>query len=95
MFNSSCTDLLPRISVPTLIVQCKDDNIIPISCLPVSACLKNPNLIMALTHHGSHCVYFQGLLFPEYNKTWYPGACKNFVDYMSEYSEVEDKVGSN
>ena len=51
---SSSAPLLRNISVPTLIVQSKDDPFIPFETFVNSGIETNPNLTLVATEHGGH-----------------------------------------
>jgi predicted alpha/beta-fold hydrolase len=42
------------------VIHARDDPIIHIDCMPLSACKENPNLIVGITERGGHVQYFDG-----------------------------------
>ena len=95
LHNGSSLYLIPKINIPTLVLHSKDDSIIPASCLPVSLCLKNPNIVVLLTNRGSHCLFLQGALFPQENNRWFTKASKAYIDCIDSKlcSQVQNQIG--
>lgn len=60
-YAASCLSKVQQITKPTLVVHSRDDPIIPIDCLPLSECLANKNIIVAISETGGHVCYFTGL----------------------------------
>ena len=93
--NGSSLNLIPLIKIPTLVVHAKDDSIIPVDCVPLSLCKKNPNMLILLTQRGSHCLYLQGVLFPQENNRWFPKASKSFIDSVDSTLKDMDRQNVN
>jgi predicted alpha/beta-fold hydrolase len=58
---SSSLKLISNVKRPTLVIHSKDDPIVPINCLPVDVCVKNPRFIVGIVEKGGHVCYFQGV----------------------------------
>lgn len=52
--QSSPHSVLPRIAVPTLVVNAADDPVVSIKTLPLQEMRKNPRLYVAITRRGGH-----------------------------------------
>ena len=55
--TQSALNFLPAIRVPALLVQAKDDPLIPYSCFQDGRLAANPNLRLLATEHGGHLGY--------------------------------------
>jgi predicted alpha/beta-fold hydrolase len=58
--RSSCTQFLPRIRVPTLIVHSVDDPFVPADAIPRDALRTNPHLTAVITEQGGHVGFVAG-----------------------------------
>ena len=96
--NTSCYKLTPNIRVPTLVIHARDDPIIHIDCMPLSAIVTNPNFIVAITDRGGHVQYFDGCekekglakylygqLIP--NDRWFGKACNEYIQFVDKYDK--------
>jgi predicted alpha/beta-fold hydrolase len=52
--TQSCWQFLDRIRVPTLLIQAKDDPVIPFEVFERPGLFRNPNLRLIATEHGGH-----------------------------------------
>lgn len=52
--------LLPRVSVPTLVIHAEDDPVVSISTLPLEAMQRNPHIYVAITRRGGHIGWGSG-----------------------------------
>lgn len=56
--RASALPLLPKITIPSLIIQAQDDPFIPASIFN-SPYLNNPNIQLIITRYGGHCAFIQ------------------------------------
>lgn len=52
--RASSLDALPRIAVPTLLLNAQDDPFLSPSCFPAEVARSNPNLYLEMPEHGGH-----------------------------------------
>ncbi|CAI5495712.1 unnamed protein product [Closterium sp. Naga37s-1] len=52
---------LPEVAVPLLAVSALDDPICTREAIPWDEAKANPNVVLAVSHHGGHLAYLQGL----------------------------------
>ena len=57
--NASAKNFMAGITVPTLLVQAKNDPILPDECYPVSLCEKLPNVFLEMPEHGGHVGFWR------------------------------------
>lgn len=65
--NASSINDLPYITIPTLIVNAKNDPFLSGDCYPVEKVKNNPNLVLEIPSSGGHCGFFQ---FSKNNILW-------------------------
>ncbi|KAI5187065.1 abhydrolase domain-containing protein 1/3 [Nematocida homosporus] len=53
-YQQSCVRVISKINKPFLILNSKDDPIVPLSTIPIKECLKSTHVILALTERGGH-----------------------------------------
>lgn len=56
--KSSCISFLPNITVPTLIINSKDDSFLGPECYPEKEALQNKNLHLEISKYGGHVGFF-------------------------------------
>lgn len=59
--DASAENFMPGISIPTLLVQAKNDPILPARCYPYELCEKLPSVYLETPAHGGHVGF------------WWPG----------------------
>ncbi len=57
--NASAKNFMPGIAIPTLLVQAKNDPILPKACYPVDLCDKAPNLFLEMPQYGGHVGFWR------------------------------------
>jgi len=57
--KSSSLPVLNKITIPTLIIDSKDDTFISESCYPYDAANSNPNINLEISKHGGHCGFIR------------------------------------
>jgi predicted alpha/beta-fold hydrolase len=55
--QSSAILVVPRITVPTLIIAAEDDTFVPIETLRHPNVTGNPNITLIVSKHGGHCAF--------------------------------------
>ncbi|KAL2612401.1 hypothetical protein R1flu_024093 [Riccia fluitans] len=84
---------LESVAVPLLCVSAEDDPICTKEALPYDECRVNPSIILAVTKHGGHLGYFEGL---GGNSVWYVRALTEFSkallssSLLHQPNEVQD-----
>jgi predicted alpha/beta-fold hydrolase len=80
--NNSSLKFLPNINIPTLIIQAKDDPIIPFSCTEAALKIDNNNISYLITDHGGHVGFINGKkeTSNDYDKYW---AENRLIDFFS------------
>jgi predicted alpha/beta-fold hydrolase len=79
--QASCLHKVKDIKVPTLVLQSRDDPIVPVDCLPIDECVANENVITALTRFGGHVWYFEGA---NVKSRWFTHATTEFLNKAME-----------
>ena len=71
--KSSCLPLLKNITVPTLLINAKDDTFLSPSCFPYEVAQQNPNFHLEVTERGGHLGFMspdtEGYLWTEH-RAW-------------------------
>ncbi|MEZ4963453.1 MAG: alpha/beta fold hydrolase [Saprospiraceae bacterium] len=57
--KASAKNFMAGITVPTLLVQAKNDPILPPACYPVELCRHHPHVFLEMPAHGGHCGFWQ------------------------------------
>lgn len=57
--KSSASQFIPNISIPTLLINAKNDNFLSASSSPVTIAEKNPNFYLEMPNHGGHVGFLQ------------------------------------
>jgi hypothetical protein len=57
--QASAKNFIAGITVPTLLVQAKNDPILPPACYPVELCEQHPKVYLEMPDHGGHCGFLQ------------------------------------
>lgn len=57
--KSSASQFIPNISIPTLLINAKNDNFLSASSSPVTIAEKNPNFYLEMPDHGGHVGFLQ------------------------------------
>ncbi len=57
--NASAKNYMAGITVPTLLVQAKNDPILPVECYPVTLCEKLQNVFLEMPEHGGHVGFWR------------------------------------
>ena len=57
--NASAKNFMPGITVPTLLVQAKNDPILPPACYPVDLCKNLKNVFLEMPTHGGHVGFWR------------------------------------
>ncbi len=68
------------IKIPTLCLQSTDDIILSEKTIPIQKVKENENLIMAITDHGGHVAWFEGLC----PRRWY---IKPSLEFISAFAD--------
>ena len=66
---------------PTLIINAKDDDVVPIDAIPFEECEANPNIVLVVTQTGNHLAWFEGLFSPQ---KWYLKPTIEFLNALTE-----------
>lgn len=64
----SCLQFLNNISIPTLLINAKNDSFLSAECYPIKEAKDNPNLFLEMPNHGGH-VGFYGKRNVYYNES--------------------------
>ena len=75
--RSSARQFLPRITVPSLLINARDDPFLPPACFPVAEAEANPRFFLDIPAHGGHVGFLD---FPRHDsRTW---AERRVVDFL-------------
>ncbi len=58
--RSSCGQFIPKITVPTIVIQSCDDPFVPADAIPETALDDNPSITPVITRHGGHVGFVSG-----------------------------------
>lgn len=58
--QSSCGQFVPKIELPTLVIQSRDDPFVPATAVPEVALNNNPMITPVITDHGGHVGFVSG-----------------------------------
>lgn len=81
--SASATRFIDQVSVPLLSLSAMNDPVVCSGGIPLEAATKNPNLVFALTKHGGHLGWFEGLLRP---RRW---IAKPVVEFLKALHEAD------
>ncbi|KAL3689612.1 hypothetical protein R1sor_015921 [Riccia sorocarpa] len=76
--KSGSAQFVESVTVPLLCVSAEDDPVCTKEAIPYDECRVNPNIVLAITKHGGHLGFFEGL---GANSLWY-------IRALTEFSEV-------
>ncbi|KAI5172736.1 abhydrolase domain-containing protein 1/3 [Nematocida sp. LUAm3] len=79
-YSESCVRVIRDIRKPFLILNSKDDPIVPLNSIPISECLSSPSVILALTERGGH----MGFLGYSSHMTYAEEAAMEFIKAITE-----------
>ncbi len=57
--KASAKNFMPGIRIPTLLVQAKNDPILPAACYPIELCRAHPHVFLETPAHGGHCGFWR------------------------------------
>jgi hypothetical protein len=87
--TQSAINFVPRIRVPTLLIQSKDDTFIPFEMYTHPALAANPYVRLLTTEHGGHLGFLQRRGLPRF---WLDGAVLEFIE---SHLQTPASVGRN
>jgi len=79
--ESSCRPVLKHVSIPLLLVNAKDDPVVPPVLLPYSELDENENLVLVTTNYGGHLGFAKGFIQPE-KYSWADEFCLQWFQFM-------------
>ncbi|KAI4367417.1 hypothetical protein MLD38_023156 [Melastoma candidum] len=59
--RNSGVNFIGGIAIPLLCISALDDPVCTKEAIPIDECRLNPNIVLALTQHGGHLAYFEGM----------------------------------
>ncbi len=77
--RSSARQFLPRITVPSLLINARDDPFLPSACFPVTEAAANPRFFLDAPAHGGHVGFLD--FSRRDSRTW---AERRVVDFLRE-----------
>lgn len=77
---ASARNFMPDIKIPTLIIQAKNDPILPEACFPTDICERHRKVFLEMPRHGGHCGFWR----PGEKVNW---AEKRAFEFCSEYAK--------
>ncbi|XP_015583669.1 embryogenesis-associated protein EMB8 isoform X2 [Ricinus communis] len=77
--RSSCVNVVGNVSVPLICVSALDDPVCTKEAIPWDECRANENIIMAITKHGGHLAYYEGVTA---NSMWWVRAVDEFLHVL-------------
>ncbi|XP_024530780.1 phospholipase ABHD3 [Selaginella moellendorffii] len=83
--RSSSAHLVGSVAVPLLAVNSRDDPLCTKEAIPWDECRLNPNVLLAVTRHGGHLAYFEGLTA---KSIWWVRAIEEFFQVIVSSSPV-------
>jgi len=80
-YVSSCFHNLHKVKIPLLVIHAADDPVAPISVVPVERLKSNPNIVTAITQHGGHSGWLEGMN-PFNRPAWIDRVACEWIDTM-------------
>ncbi|KAF9690292.1 hypothetical protein SADUNF_Sadunf01G0180300 [Salix dunnii] len=77
--HSSCVNFVGNVSVPLLCISAMDDPVCTREAIPWDECRANENIILAVTQHGGHLAYYEGI---SADSMWWVRAVDEFFDVL-------------
>ncbi|CAK7357111.1 unnamed protein product [Dovyalis caffra] len=77
--HSSCVNFVGNVSVPLLCISAMDDPVCTREAIPWDECRANENIILAVTQHGGHLAYYEGI---SADSIWWVRAVDEFFDVL-------------
>ncbi|KAG5229329.1 embryogenesis-associated protein [Salix suchowensis] len=77
--RSSCVNFVGNVSVPLLCISAMDDPVCTREAIPWDECRANENIILAVTQHGGHLAYYEGM---SADSMWWVRAVDEFFDVL-------------
>ncbi|KAB5574452.1 hypothetical protein DKX38_001646 [Salix brachista] len=77
--RSSCVNFVGNVSVPLLCISAMDDPVCTKEAIPWDECRANENIILAVTQHGGHLAYYEGM---SADSMWWVRAVDEFFDVL-------------
>lgn len=77
--RSSCVNFVGNVSVPLLCISAMDDPVCTREAIPWDECRANENIILAVTQHGGHLAYYEGI---SADSMWWVRAVDEFFDVL-------------
>ncbi|CAI5950641.1 unnamed protein product [Closterium sp. NIES-65] len=81
---------LPEVAVPLLAVSALDDPICTREAIPWDEAKANPNVVLAVSHHGGHLAYLQGLTA---SSIWWVQVSIDFLQAVVDARKAGETVG--
>jgi len=82
-YRSSALRVIPRISIPTLIIAARDDTFVPFETFLDPAVASNPNITLLAPQHGGHCAFLSRAAGDE--RFW---AEARIVEFCRQHSQM-------
>ncbi|GJP44105.1 hypothetical protein CLOM_g3509 [Closterium sp. NIES-68] len=86
----SSAQFLPEVAVPLLAVSSLDDPICTKEAIPWDEAKGNPNVVLAVSHHGGHLAYLQGLTA---SSIWWVQVSLDFLQAVVDARKAGELVG--
>jgi abhydrolase domain-containing protein 1/3 len=93
-YVSSCIRNLSLVQIPMLVIHAADDPIAPLSVVPIDRLKSNPNIITAITEHGGHSGWLEGLI-PWNRPAWVDRVACEWIDTILKHQVGEGKEKMN
>jgi len=84
----SCLPLLPKVSIPILLLNALDDPLVSASLIPFDLPKENDNIIVVTTKAGGHISWCEGWLFPK-KIHWHERLFLQFVQAVVKFEKEE------
>ncbi len=81
--QSSARQFLPRIAVPTLLLNARDDPFLPPECFPTEEAVASQALFLETPDHGGHVGFLDWRAFGKGGHTWAERRAVEFLDGVS------------
>jgi len=84
----SCISLLPKISVPIMLLNSLDDPLVPAPLIPYQLPQENSNVLLVTTKTGGHISWVEGWLFPN-KEHWHEKLIMQFFGSILQLEKQE------